>query len=190
MRTIPYLPPAGSPWPLDAAPTTRAELGMLRDWYKIDKESLSPQAIAGRADAYDNCIASLDRELGKLFDELKRRAVLDQTMVILTADHGEQFGEHGQFGHGQSLHAPEVHVPLVIVSPAGVPRGRTVREGVSLRDIPATIVDLLGSDNESPFPGTTLAPPGSHPSRGVRARFLLHSRSCTPRRPWRPSRMT
>ena len=130
---------------------------MLRDWYKINKDGLSPRTIAMARDAYDNCIAALDRGLGKLFAELKRRGVLENTLVILTADHGEQFGEHGRFGHGLSLHAPEVHVPLLIVSPASVPRGRTVREGVSLRDIPATIVDLLGYERESPFPGTSLA---------------------------------
>ena len=130
---------------------------MLRDWYKINKDGLSPRTIAMARDAYDNCITALDRGLGKLFTELKRRGVLENTLVILTADHGEQFGEHGRFGHGLSLHAPEVHVPLLIVSPASVPRGRTVREGVSLRDIPATIVDLLGYERESPFPGTSLA---------------------------------
>jgi arylsulfatase A-like enzyme len=55
------------------------------------------------------------------------------------------------------LHGPEVHVPLLIVAPGHAPRGRVVREAVSLRDIPATVVDMLGYAQESPFPGLSLA---------------------------------
>jgi arylsulfatase A-like enzyme len=140
---------------------------MLRDWYKIDKRTLSPQAIALARDAYDHCIVALDRELGKLFAELNRRGVLDDTVVIVTADHGEQFGEHGHFGHGLSLHAPEVHVPLVVFSPRDRnARGRSIADGVSLRDIPATILDLLGFENESPFPGQSLARVWQSPTKG------------------------
>jgi arylsulfatase A-like enzyme len=164
----PYLPPAGVAVNRQASPKSRAEIAVLRDWYKIKKEELPPQSIALARDAYDDCIAALDNELGKLFAELDRRGVLDQTLIVLTADHGEQFGENGRFGHGQSLHAPEVHVPLVIVAPSGVPRGSVVTAGVSLRDIPRTVVDLLGCAQESPFPGLSLArtwrtppPPGN-----------------------------
>jgi arylsulfatase A-like enzyme len=163
----PYLVPAGSVQPRKAAIASRAETEMLRDWFKVDKSSLPPRAVALARDAYDDCIAALDFELGKLFDQLKRRGVLDETLLILTADHGEQFGENGSFGHGQSLHAPEVHVPLVIVSPAGVPRGRIVPEGVSLRDIPATIIDLLGDGKGSPFPGLSLARTWQAPQPGT-----------------------
>ncbi len=93
---------------------------------------------------------------GALFDELHRRGILDRTLVILTADHGEQFGEHGSFGHGMSLYEPEVHVPLIVVFPGRAPRGATVDEPVSLRDVPATVVELLGGATPSPFPGTPL----------------------------------
>ena len=82
--------------------------------------------------------------------------MLDQTLVILTADHGEQFGEHGGFGHGMSLYEPEVHVPLLVIFPGRVPEGQVVREAVSLRDIPATVVDLIGGLDGSPFPGRSL----------------------------------
>ena len=78
--------------------------------------------------------------------------MLRDTLVIITSDHGEQFGEHGVFNHGFSLYAQEVHVPLLIISPAAPP-GCTVSEPVSLRDLPATVVDLLGLGAGSPFPG-------------------------------------
>ena len=71
-------------------------------------------------DAYDDCVADLDEQLGRLIDELDRRAVLDRTWVILAADHGESFGEHaGVFCHGTSLYQTELHVPLVIIPPGG-----------------------------------------------------------------------
>jgi arylsulfatase A-like enzyme len=88
---------------------------------------------------------------------LERRGVLDQTLVIVTADHGEELGEHGLFEHGESLYRPEIHVPLLIILPG---RGRSpevVRETVSLRDLPATIADLVGMADGAPFPGSSLA---------------------------------
>ena len=104
---------------------------MLRDWQKLNKKSLDPSSLSACADSYDECIASLDRDLDPLMDELRARwNILDQTLVILTADHGEQFGEHGDFGHGMSLYESEVHVPLLVLFPgsragrAGRPRGR------------------------------------------------------------------
>jgi arylsulfatase A-like enzyme len=76
--------------------------------------------------------------------------------VIITSDHGEGFGEHGVFNHGFSLYLHELLVPLVILAPAAPP-GRVVAEPVSLRDLPATVVDLLGLAGDSPFPGGSLA---------------------------------
>ena len=109
-------------------------------------------------DAYDDCIADLDEQIGKLIDELRRRGVLERTWLVIASDHGESFGEHpGVFCHGTSLYQTELHVPLVIVPPGGTAEKRVVKETVSLRDLPATIVDLLDLEAGSPFPGTSLA---------------------------------
>jgi arylsulfatase A-like enzyme len=108
-------------------------------------------------DGYDDCIAYLDGQLGRLFEELDRRGLRRNTMVIVTADHGEHFGEHGLYGHASSLYDQEVHVPLLIDGPRNVPNGRSIDTPVTLRDIPATIVDLLGFASESHFPGRSLA---------------------------------
>jgi arylsulfatase A-like enzyme len=107
-------------------------------------------------DAYDDCIGYLDSQVGKLMDGLHRRGLLDNTIIVITSDHGEGLGEHGLFGHGRSLYSQEVHVPLVILTPDGAARGR-IRAPVSLRDLPATFVDLLGFAQKSPFPGKSLA---------------------------------
>ena len=86
--------------------------------------------------------------------------------MIVTSDHGEGLGEHDLFDHGESLYRPEIHVPLVIVLPAGQRATGVVREPVSLRDLPATILDLVGLSEGSPFPGRSLANLWRHPSHG------------------------
>jgi arylsulfatase A-like enzyme len=108
-------------------------------------------------DTYDDCLHYLDHRLGILLDELERRGVLDNTVIIVVSDHGEHLGDHRQFFHGCSLYRQLVSVPLVIVDPKGVPAGRAVVEPVSLRDLPATVVDLLGLASSAPFPGRSLA---------------------------------
>jgi hypothetical protein len=78
-------------------------------------------------------------------------------LVIVTADHGELFGENRAFGHGQELYRPVAQVPLLIIARGLVPSGRTIARPVSVRDLPATVVDLLGLGHQSPFPGRSLA---------------------------------
>lgn len=105
---------------------------------------------------YDGGIAYIDHALDQLFAALKRRGVLDRTIVVVASDHGEMFGEHGLFGHGNSLYWPLLHVPLVVRYPSGVPAGRHVGATVSLRDVAATILDLTGT-RDARVSGTSLA---------------------------------
>lgn len=109
-------------------------------------------------DEYDCCIAALDHQIGRLFDELARRGILDRTLIILTSDHGELIGDHELFGHGKTLFLKEIQVPLVLIGPGMVPAGMRVGAGkpVSLRDVPATVCDLLGLAEGAPFPGASL----------------------------------
>jgi arylsulfatase A-like enzyme len=130
----------------------------VQDWARVVEHGPSGQQVASAQDAYDDCVAHLDEQLGLLYDELKGRAVLDRTWLIITADHGESFGEHARvFLHGASLYQTERHVPLVIIPPAGSPSPRVVTETVSLRNLAATIVDVLGLQADSPFPGDSMA---------------------------------
>jgi arylsulfatase A-like enzyme len=139
-------------------PEDDAESKPIEDWLPLIPRGLSEQQVAEIRDAYDNCVADLDEQLGRLFDELGHRAVLDRTWVIITGDHGESFGEHDRvFLHGASLYQTELHVPLVVIPPAGSPSPRVVTETVSLCDLAATIVDVVGFKVTSPFPGDSLA---------------------------------
>jgi arylsulfatase A-like enzyme len=108
-------------------------------------------------DAYESAIAYLDHQLGLLFDELRKRGLLENTLIIITSDHGELIGEHGLFTHGTSLHRPLLHVPLVISFPTRLPQGVRVEEPVGLRDLPATIAELVNFQGEPRFPGNSLA---------------------------------
>ena len=107
------------------------------------------------SDSYDEGIAYADHELGQLLDALDESGVLDNTLVIVTADHGEAFGEHRWVGHGD-IYRTTVGVPLVIRDPSGMGAGLRVPRPVGLRNIPATIVDLLKLPH-SPFPGRSFA---------------------------------
>ncbi len=154
----PYLAPPGSSYRFGKAPSTDADFLLLSAaWKRVDKSKLPPSARAMAMDAYDSCLASIDDRLGELFGELERRGLFDRTIVIVTADHGEAFGEHDLFEHGESLYRPEIRVPLLISVPSGGAPGRVVDRFVSLRDVPATIADLVGSTGQPPFPGRSLA---------------------------------
>jgi arylsulfatase A-like enzyme len=152
----PYLVPAGFTRHFGVAPDGPKDLAVLLDWQRSDKGRLSPREINLARDAYDDCIAALDERLGQLFDELERQGVLRNTLVIVTADHGEELGEHGLYGHAMSLYRPETHVPLLFFGPS-VPRGSVVDQAVGLRQLPTTVLDLLGWGGSSPFPGRPLA---------------------------------
>ena len=154
----PYqLPPIGI-HRFGVGPRDGRESDLIQNWWPMDKRGLVAPEVAFVRDSYDDCIAHLDEQLGRLIDELSRRTLLDQTWVIIVADHGESFGEHpGVFCHGTSLYQTELHVPLVILPPAENRFKRTIEETVSLRDLAATVVDLAGLSAKSPFPGVTLA---------------------------------
>jgi arylsulfatase A-like enzyme len=162
----PYLLPIGAEYRFGLKPRRPADFILLKVfWEMTDKMTLSPVYQRLGRDSYDNCVAYLDERLNDLFDELQSRGVLDRTLVIVTSDHGEGMGEHGLFVHGESLYRPEIHVPLVIVLPVGARTTGVVRESVSLRNLPATILDLTGLKEGSPFPGRSLADLWRHHSQ-------------------------
>jgi arylsulfatase A-like enzyme len=114
-------------------------------------------ALEAARDDYDDCLVDLDEKLGRLFDSLKKTGRLDNTLIIITADHGEGFGEHNLQGHGISLYQPELRVPLLVVHPKLAPAAKVISTPVSTRNIAATITDLTGYGDTSPFPGSSLA---------------------------------
>ncbi len=114
-----------------------------------------PRDKSGSA-RYSAAIAYLDATLDSIFQELQRRNVLDNTVVIVTSDHGELFNEHGLSGHAHNLYRNVLHVPLLVRFPPGVPAGRRVLQTVSLRDVPATILELTSLAAAS-VPGRSLS---------------------------------
>jgi arylsulfatase A-like enzyme len=141
-------------------PETKAEYASLINWHHADKTHVTEREVRMARDCYDDCLAGLDREVGELMDALKRRGLDRSTWVVITADHGEQFGDHKMFGHGSSLYRTVTHVPLIVVPPVGAAVSPSVVETtVSLRDVTPTLADLLqGPDGaSSPFPGQSLA---------------------------------
>lgn len=112
--------------------------------------------IQALKDAYESCIAYLDHQIGNLLLQLRKRGLLENTIVIITSDHGEQFGEHRLMYHVNSLYQPLLHVPLMISFPKHIPAGKRVKTMVSLRNLPATILDLIGVRSENIFPGFSL----------------------------------
>jgi arylsulfatase A-like enzyme len=156
-------------------PTSYLDRLILKSWDTLDKAQISIGHVQMATDVYDDSIFYLDRRLGVLLTELGARGALEDTLVILAADHGEHLGDHLLFLHGCSLYRQLVEVPLVVVAPRRVPAGRVVTEAVSLRDIPATVVDLLGLARAAPFPGQSLARfwTGDEKARADRAEPIL-----------------
>ena len=154
----PYKLPDGAQHRFGHQPQSRDEIRILHEgWDLLDKLTLPKPYLTMARDAYDSCLAYLDEQLGMLFDELHQRALLDDTLVVIASDHGEGLGEHDLFDHGESLYGTELDVPLLILRPLESRTARVVRQVVSLRDLPATIVDLVGQGAGSPFPGYSMA---------------------------------
>ena len=95
-------------------------------------------------DYYDAEILDQDAHLGRLFDYLARSGALEDTVVVVVADHGEAHGDHDFFGHGFVVYQELVHVPLLIHYPERFPRGRQVMTNISTRRIFHTLLDLAG----------------------------------------------
>jgi arylsulfatase A-like enzyme len=117
----------------------------------------TPEQVQGEIDAYDGGIYYTDQQIQKLLDELNQRGVLENTIVVITSDHGELFGEHGLWEHHNSLYKPVIYVPLIIWHPDSVPQGIRIPTTVSNVSIPVTVLDLIGYSDQTEFPGSSLA---------------------------------
>ena len=106
---------------------------------------------------YDAEVAYTDAMLGQLFDRLSASHALDHTLVIVTADHGESLGEHGETTHGLFAYDATLAVPLLVSGPA-VPRG-IVDGPVAHADLLPTIVDLVGAPAPTTLDGRSLVRP-------------------------------
>lgn len=128
--------------------------GDNREW----REALSPQDLAYIIDLYDASIREVDTYLQSLVDTLKSRGLYDNTILAITADHGEEFLDHGKTGHGYSAYDHQIHVPWLLRLPGGAYGGTRVRAQVRSIDIVPTLLDLLEIDHaDRDFRGRSVA---------------------------------
>jgi len=130
---------------------------------------------------YQEEIAYVDREIGFFLDELEHIGISsDNTFLILTADHGEQFMEHGEWGHGR-LYDEVLRVPVIVNGP-GIIRNTVIENQVSLLDLAPTIVDLFNIPKVQTFLGTSLVPMmkdgGAKSNKYVISETLTQNFSC------------
>jgi arylsulfatase A-like enzyme len=119
------------------------------------------------SDYYDASVASDDARLNELIQDFERRGLLDNTVVIVTSDHGENLGEHrGLLDHAFSVHQTLLHVPLIVRHPASFPKGVRYRGVVSTVSIFPTLLEEAGATPAAgwhpavpPLPRTLATPP-------------------------------
>lgn len=135
----PYVPPSGYRPPFE--PTRKEALKLNRTIF-----------------LYDTLLAFTDREIGRLLDALEEDGIADDTLVIVTGDHGEGLMAHGHMYHGVHVYEEAVRVPLILRWPGRIPAGRVVSTPFALVDLAPTILELVGE------PGAgVLAPRGIAP---------------------------
>ena len=116
-----------------------------------------PDAHRDSLSRYLNVLHETDAHLGRLFAALRERGIADDTLVVVTGDHGEAFGDpHDQQGHGFSVYQEEVSVPLMIWNPRLFPEGRRLADIGGHVDMNATVADILGAEIPDGWQGHSL----------------------------------
>jgi arylsulfatase A-like enzyme len=139
-----YIHTEGAHWPYIPAP----------EFYE---PFVGPGEKPTDVDLYDGEIAAADEQVRRLISMLRDVGVYDNTLLIITADHGEAFGEHaGPTGHGGKPYNELIHVPLIMRLPGLVPAGKVVRQNVQLLDLAPTILDVFGLPANEQFEGASL----------------------------------
>ena len=123
---------------------TSAEIKSHLPAAKLGRFDYPPETRKSLAAAYDNALNYTDSQMGELLRFLERSPEWRNTYVIVTADHGEAFGEHHSYSHGWDLYREVLHVPLLIVGP-GIPTGVRVTGTAPTRQIFETILELAGA---------------------------------------------
>lgn len=150
------------------------DLGAIRGGKKVsarDKERIK--------NLYKNEITYNDQAFAKVREAFKEMGIWDDTMVVVTADHGDEFWEHGSVGHGHNIHQELVHVPLLVYYPKAIKGGTVVNAGVDVLDVYPTIVDALGGKRPKDLQGKSVLPlifgeHGGYPEPAIATRYLGH----------------
>lgn len=119
------------------------------------RPGMDPAQLRWLMAQYAGEIRWTDEHLGRFFALLQREGLWDDALVIVTADHGEEFFDHGAKGHKNNLHVETVHVPLIVKFP-GQREGRREKRLVSLVDVVPTVLDVAGVSADFPVQGRSL----------------------------------
>ncbi len=157
---------------LESSPPAEVQAIRSNDLYYFltGEKSLKKSEWMDYSAIYDGDLNYLDRMLEGLFGFLEKGGYLDDTIVVITADHGEHLGEHDMIDHQLSLYEPLLHVPLMIKLPETMTKLPEVRGAVQTVDIFPTLVDLLGLNDEDTmqrFQGMSLLRMKEEPHRVV-----------------------
>lgn len=131
----------------------------LEEYYKNQKryEYVPKDVIDAVINLYDAEIMYVDQYIGKLLNKLYELDIKNNTMIIITADHGEEFYDHGYFFKSSTLYQEIIHIPLIIYYPKEF-NPRRIEETVSHVDILPTILDVLGIEVPADVDGMSLVP--------------------------------
>ena len=134
---------------------------------------IDEKKMLGASQLYDAEVRTFDGFLEKLLEAIEAMGEARETLIVLTADHGDEFFEHGGMGHGFSLYEEVVHVPLVFVHPKL--QNQRVSKPVSLVDLAPTLLDLLGLKAWPEIDGVSLVDQmqGSQQEEGGKPRMLV-----------------
>jgi len=152
-----YLPPP----PFDAqfvpAGAQKVDLTDYERNIKVNATMPRPQ-LDYVVSQYDGEIRATDESLGRIFALLRERGLWDDTALVVTADHGEEFFDHGQKGHKNNLYAESLHVPLLVKPAKGTPAAAPRRDEriVNGVDLFPTVLELAGVDYDGPMHGRSL----------------------------------
>jgi len=127
------------------------------DPLKLLSNGHDPKQVGQIIDQYDGEILYTDFHIGRLFKELEKLRATKDLLTIATADHGEEFFEHGQLGHGHSAYEELLHVPFFIRWPSRIPAGGFYEGTGGLIDVMPTLLDLLDTESPPGIQGTSLA---------------------------------
>jgi arylsulfatase A-like enzyme len=148
------------------------------------QDSLSPEAVQVIRAYYYGCVTFLDAMVGRVLDHLRQTGLLEQTVVVFTADHGDLLGDFGSFFKCNHLNG-SVRVPFIAAGP-GVAEGRISDALVGLQDILPTFAALAGTGLALPCQGLDLTPVLRSPEGAVRDLFYAH----TAESPWQSAMVT
>jgi arylsulfatase A-like enzyme len=183
-------------WPYNSPESHRerfaprpVDISALLDLVKRGAPPRSDEDVRAMESLYDAEIAYTDGEVGRFLEELRKRGLYERSLIVLTADHGETFYEHGHWQHSRTLYDELLHVPLIVKFPGGEPKGRASSIASHI-DILPTVLAGLGLAERDDLRGVDLRKLAGRETasrmavseyvwllpEGIRARFSFRTR--------------